>query len=627
MLTGRDIICFSSIDWDFNWQGHQEIMQRLAAAGNRVLYVENTGVRSPRPSDLGRLRNRLSNWWRSYRGFRRQAENLYVFSPLILPFPHSRPARWINRRLMGGVLNSWFRSQRFSDPLIWTFLPSRLTLDVIEQIPHKLLIYYCIDSFRHSSPAAGRIEASERAMIGRADLVLVTSDGLADHCRAHNEAVHKFPFTVDYGAFAAVREDPAATVPADLTSIQGPKAGYIGGLHRWLDTGLIAELAGRLPAVQFVLIGPEQEPMDRLRKLPNVHLLGSRAHGELPRYLKGFDVGLIPYLVTDYTQCVHPTKLNEYLAMGLPVLSTPIREMRSFADEHPGLADVGRGAGELAALLGRRLETLHGESEGELRHQRIELAKKMGWEMRLEEMCELIERRIDEVRPGDEASWLARLSAVSRGGRMRLLAALAAVAVLWLLLFAAPSAQWLGAPLVVETPPAASDVILVFGGGVGETGRPGSSTFERSDWAARLYNRGVAGKVVFSSGFMQLSRRDAEDMQRVASADGVPARDMIMEKQAANNYENVRNCLEIMRRRGFSSAVVVTGRYNTLRTRLLFETQLKAVGLPGATLDSIRLVPPPESIFFHRDSDRLAQLEAVLHEYAAILDYWWKDWI
>jgi uncharacterized SAM-binding protein YcdF (DUF218 family)/glycosyltransferase involved in cell wall biosynthesis len=627
MLTGRDIICFSSIDWDFNWQGHQEIMQRLAAAGNRVLYVENTGVRSPRPSDLGRLRSRLSNWWHSYRGFRRQAENLYVFSPMVLPFPHSRLARWINRRLMSSVLNSWFRSQKFSDPLIWTFLPSRLTLEVIESIPHKLLIYYCIDSFRHSSPAAGRIEASERDMIRRADLVLVTSEQLADHCREHNEDVHKFPFTVDYATFEAARENPAMTVPVDLEALPGPKAGYIGGLHRWMDTALLAGLAEKLPDVQFVLIGPEQEPMDNIRNLPNVHLLGAREHEQLPGYLKGFDIGLIPYLVTDYTQCVHPTKLNEYLSMGLPVLSTPIREMVSFDSDNPGLVDIGHNAAELSGLLGRRLESLSGDTESELRSQRIELARECGWQNRLEMMCELIEQRINEVRPCDESGWLERLTAVSRGGRRRVLVALVTAAIFWILLFAAPSAQWLGAPLIAKAPPASSDVILVFGGGVGETGRPGSSTFERSGWAAELYSAGVAGKIVLSSGFMQLSRRDAEDMLRVATADGVAAGDIILEKQAANNYENVRNCLEIMRLNGFSSAVVVTGLYNTLRTRLLFTTQLKAIEVPGATIDSIHLAPSPESVFFHRDSDKLAQLAAVLHEYAAILNYWWKDWI
>ena len=627
MLTGRDIICFSSIDWDFNWQGHQEIMQRLASAGNRVLYVENTGVRSPRPSDIGRIRHRLTNWWRSYRGFRRQAENLYVFSPLVLPFPHSRLARWVNRRLMTGVLNSWFRSQRFSDPLVWTFIPSRLTLEVIDNIPHKLLIYYCIDSFRHSSPEAVKIETSEREMIRRADLVLVTSDQLADHCSQFNSQVHKFPFTVDYRRFEDAREDHSAAVPEDLASIKGPVAGYIGGLHRWMDIPLLAELAGKLPDVQFVLIGPEQEPMDLLRPLPNVHLLGARPHEQLPLYLKGFDIGLIPYLLTDYTQCVHPTKLNEYLAMGLPVLSTPIREMESFAQSHPGLADIGDTADELAGLLRQRLESLDTEKEREFRRQRILQACDAGWEKSLEQMCTLIDLQLNRSVADDETGWLERLVLVSRRGRRRVFTLIAVLAVLWIMFFNTPAALWLGAPLVREDKAASSDVILVFGGGVGETGRPGSSTFERAIWAARLYREGVADKIVLSSGYMQLSRHDAEDMLKVVLADGVPASNVIIENRAANNYENVRNCLEIMQQQGFNSAVVVTGRYNTLRSRLLFGAHLDNYQLPGATVDSLHFVPPRESIFFHQDSDHLAQFEAVLREYAALLNYWWKDWL
>src|SRR2546430_9531424 len=97
MLRGRDIICISSIDWDFIWQGHQQIMTTLVAHGNRVLFVENTGVRAPRVADLTRLRSRLRNWWRGTKGFREEREDLFVFSPVVLPFPYSRFARSINR--------------------------------------------------------------------------------------------------------------------------------------------------------------------------------------------------------------------------------------------------------------------------------------------------------------------------------------------------------------------------------------------------------------------------------------------------------------------------------------------------------------------------------------------------
>ncbi len=73
MTHRHDIICISSIDWDFIWQGHQEIMSRLAADGHRVLFIENTGVRQMRMRDLGRVRHRLRNWWRGTKGFRARA--------------------------------------------------------------------------------------------------------------------------------------------------------------------------------------------------------------------------------------------------------------------------------------------------------------------------------------------------------------------------------------------------------------------------------------------------------------------------------------------------------------------------------------------------------------------------
>src|SRR5438477_12851432 len=93
ILRGHDILCFSSIDWQFIWQGHQEIMSTLAANGNRVLFVENTGVRAPAIRDLPRVRQRIANFRKGTKGFRQERENLYIFSPMLLPFPYSSIVR------------------------------------------------------------------------------------------------------------------------------------------------------------------------------------------------------------------------------------------------------------------------------------------------------------------------------------------------------------------------------------------------------------------------------------------------------------------------------------------------------------------------------------------------------
>jgi hypothetical protein len=101
-----DILCISSIDWDFNWQTHQQVMSTLAKQGHRVLFVENTGLRAPTFRDAPRLVHRLRNWWRGFKGFRQEADNLFVYSPLLLPFPHARVARWVNRAILTAALRS-----------------------------------------------------------------------------------------------------------------------------------------------------------------------------------------------------------------------------------------------------------------------------------------------------------------------------------------------------------------------------------------------------------------------------------------------------------------------------------------------------------------------------------------
>lgn len=626
MITNEDIICFSSIDWDFNWQGHQEIMHRLAAGGNRVLFIENTGVRRPRLSDYPRLVKRIRNWRRGYKGFRLQEKNLYVFSPLLLPFPHSRLARLLNKLLFLRLLNSWCKSQRYSNPIIYSFLPSALTLEVIKSLPYKLLIYYCIDSFEHSSVRASRIRASEKRMIRLADLVFVTSELLRGHCLAGNKEVHKFPFTVDYETFEKVRESRTECLPEDLKTIPPVRIGYIGGLHRWLDQELVSKLSGLLPEVNFVFVGPEQEQMHLLRNLPNVHLLGGKPHDLLPCYLRYFELGLIPYLKTEYTDNVYPTKLNEYLAMGLPVVSTTIREVELFAQQHPAMVDLGEDAEAFAAYIRNRLAAAGSSEEKKARQARIELARNNSWAVRMEKMSELIQNKIDTLKTGAELSWRERLASVYAAYRKRSLAVIAGLFLLYAAIYWIPSIYFLGSPLRIEEPPAPSDVILVFGGGVGESGRPGTSTHERARYAARLYREGLAPKVIFSSGYQQFNRKDSENMKKFALAEGIPAWDIIIEDKAANNYQNVTNCLALMTGHGLTSALVVSGQYNMLRTKLLFDRQLNLYPESGITQDSLHLTPVAENIFFHPQvGNRLEQLKAILHEYAAIVYYWWLD--
>ena len=327
---------------------------------------------------------------------------------------------------------------RFSSPLVWSFLPSGLTRSVIDSLDPRLVVYYCIDSFVDSSSGAARIRAPEQKMIQRADLVFVTSEKLREHCETYNSRVYKFPFTVDYEPFERAREDKDTEIPADIPALAGPLAGYVGGLHRWVDQDLLAGLAGLMPECAFVLVGPEQEPMDRLRGLPNVYLLGGKSHAELPLYLKCFDVGLIPYRLTPYTDNVYPTKLNEYLAMGLPVISTPLREVELFGRENPGLVDICPDAVSMAAKIRERLTRSDTAVEERTRLERIRLARENAWPSRIEQMNRLIEDRLAVLRENSESGWRDELTGLFKASRRGLILFGAVIALLLVLIFWSP---------------------------------------------------------------------------------------------------------------------------------------------------------------------------------------------
>ncbi len=318
MLHGHDVICISSIDWDFIWQGHQEIMATLARHGNRVLFIENTGVRAPTFRDLPRLRQRIRNWVRGIKGFRQEADNLFIYSPVIVPFPYSRVVRRVNRTLLMQALRRWMRTMSFRPAIVWTFLPTPLARDIIRAVDPDVSVYYCIDDFASSSPTAKRIRHSEHQLFREVDLVFVTSQRLQERAAQHHPHVTLFPFGVDFETFSSIRQTPQP-VPGELRQLTRPVVGYVGGLHQWVDQELLERAVSQLLDVNFVFIGPQQTDLSRLRRYTNAHFLGARRHEDIPSYIKGFDLGMVPYRLSEYTAHVYPPKLNEDLAMGIPV--------------------------------------------------------------------------------------------------------------------------------------------------------------------------------------------------------------------------------------------------------------------------------------------------------------------
>ncbi len=616
-MTGKNsqcILCFSSIDWDFIWQGHQEIMSTLARQGHRVLFVENTGVRGPRLRDLARIRHRYTKWHRSTHGFWQAEENLHVYSPLILPFPYSRWARWINRVRMSSALKQWMLTMDFHAPICWTFLPTPLTLDLIHQITRKLLVYYCIDSFADSTPAAGRIVPSEEKLLREADLVFVTSGSLFQRASGFNRQVHLFPFGVSFEAFLKAAGDSTG-MPEELGKIPSPRIGYVGGIHQWIDQDLLIETARRHPRYSFVLIGPLQINAERLKNEPNIFLLGKKPHESLPYYIKHFDVGIIPYRLTGYTNNVYPTKLNEYHALGVPVVSTPLPEVMAFNRRNPQMIQIGRTSEE----FGRALEEALRSDPSAGKAARVHSAEANAWSRKIDEMQTLIQRTIAEKESSRPNHWAARLREAF-GIRPRWMMRLALATVVgFLLIFETPLVWYIAEPLRVQQEIRPADVIVVFSGGVGESGQADESYQERVKQAIELYNQGLAPKILFISGFTR-TFHEADLMVALAKNLGIPASDLSTEILVTNTYDYVLQVRETARRKGWHRLLLVTSPYHTRRADLTFRRNAPEL--------TVFQAPVSESGYYARSEPvTLRKIRGVLHEFLGLFYYWIRDWI
>lgn len=615
MLKNQDIICISSIDWDFLWQGHQEIMTRFARSGNRVLFIENTGVRVPQVRDLGRIRKRIANWNKGLHGIRKIEDGLYVYSPLVLPFPYLKIARFINKRLMFSVLLKWLRTVGFSEPIVWVFLPTGLSLDLIEKIEPKVLVYYCIDSFQASSRDARKIRKTEGLLINKSDLVFVTSEELFKHCLQYNDKVHYFPFGVNIERFREVLRGTQAA-PYDIKDIKRPIAGYIGGIHKWIDFELVRYIAQANPDVSFVFCGPIQADIAMLRDLPNVIFLGQKKGEELPMYVKEFDVALIPYRLTEYTKNVYPTKLNEYLALGKRVVSTDLPEVRKFNSENDHIVRIAATKEEFGLNIRRAIDDPADNREIELA---IRSAENNSWASRLEKMSFLIKRVEEEKIILREKSWKSNMARVYKKTKNKLMPSIIAFALIYAIFFHTPLLWYLAQPLEIKDVPARSDVIVVLGAGVGESGKAGQNPEERVASAIKLYKDHYADKVLCSSGYKYMLK-EAQIMRALSVLMGAKPDDIVLDDISVNTRDMVVRLSEFSKKYNWNNVILVSSPYHMLRVNLLAKKYMPAVNM--------LYVPMENSSYYAKEGGvKVKHISAILHEYIAILYYKFKGYI
>jgi len=401
MITGRDIIFISSIDWNYLWQVHQEIALRFARAGNRVVYIENTGIRSPSLIDTKRVALRLRRWASSWRtsGVREVAENVYVVSPLVLPPFGSKWARLFNSYVLFRPIKRALRRLKIRHPIVWTYLPTDTSLDLIKELTtdQSTVVYYCVADFSQLTPHVDLLRQTEEILVKRSDFVFGISAQLAKHCGRWKADLQVFPPGVDIERFQQNGKGNSEQLEGwgDWTNALNarenprPVIGYIGGLHRFVDYDLLIAAARARPDWCWVFVGLEQVRVERLSELANVILPGFKPHQQLPGYVERFDVCLIPYLVNESTATVSPVKLNEYLATGKPIVSTALPIVSEFNQKHKILTTVPNDPEQFVSAIEKALQSPGDAKEIERRRS---VAALNDWNVKFAAMSAVLSR-------------------------------------------------------------------------------------------------------------------------------------------------------------------------------------------------------------------------------------------
>lgn len=381
MIEGMSIICISQ-DWHGDPTSKTHIM-RLLAKNNRVLWVNSIGMRRPTTSraDFQRIISKLR---RSLAGCQQVEPNIFVVDPLVIPLPGFALVDRLNSNLLVASLRHLCRRYRFERPLLWTFLPhvSRL----LGRLGEQMVIYHCVDEYSaFSGVPREAIVRMEQDLIRRADIVFTSAEKLYDERRLINQHTHFIPHGVDFAHFSQAL-NPSTDIPDDLRGIPHPVVGFFGLLADWVDLDLIRELAASRPSWSFVLIGKAATDLRPLQGMPNIYLLGQQPYSTLPVYCRRFDVGIIPFRTNDLTARVNPLKLREYLAAGLPVVSTPLPEVVRYN----GLVHLADGVQDFAAGIEAALSE---RSEAMIR-RRVDAMRAEGWGARVEQISAIISQRL-----------------------------------------------------------------------------------------------------------------------------------------------------------------------------------------------------------------------------------------
>jgi glycosyltransferase involved in cell wall biosynthesis len=358
-------LCFSHLRWNFVFQRPQHLLTRAARVYD-VFYWEE-----PVFEDMAAPRLQRE---KTPDGVERLVPHL----------PHMPPeeATAAQRQLLQGFLATC----RTSPSVLWYYTPMALSFS--REIRADLVVYDNMDELSAFHAAPPEIVALENEMFAASDIVFTGGQSLFEAKQHRHHNIHAFPSSIDTAHFHQARQP--AEDPADQAPIGRVRLGFAGVVDERMDLDLLAAAADARPDWQFVMIGPvvKVDP-ERLPRRGNIHWLGARNYRQLPDYLRHWDIGIMPFALNASTRFISPTKTPEFLAAGLPVLSTRIRDVvRPYGDL--GLVEIVDGPEDFCAKAEHVLRReQRGEKEAWLKAVDAHLARN-SWSQTFDQMRKLM---------------------------------------------------------------------------------------------------------------------------------------------------------------------------------------------------------------------------------------------
>jgi glycosyltransferase involved in cell wall biosynthesis len=267
---------------------------------------------------------------------------------------------------------------------------------MLKLVREDIMVYDCSDDYTKLGPHTpnskpGKTYSDEAKLAGQVHLCFATAKSLSGRLSQFNKNVHYIPNGVDIDLYCNGKI--LMDIPQDIGSITHPIIGFMGNLNHWYDLDLIFNIASIRDIWNFVFVGTTGSGIEKgitaLRSLPNCHFLGWKDHLLLPAYLRCFDAAIMPYKTGDLTEAINPGKLYQYMASGLPIVSTPIPEALGYKD----LIEISSTPQDFIGAL----EKIFNSGCGCKKERLVEEAKKHTWAQRAKQKDVLIENELEKA--------------------------------------------------------------------------------------------------------------------------------------------------------------------------------------------------------------------------------------